>query len=118
MPPDRLDVRRPLRVALDLLAQPADVLDACDSGFEREVGRRLLARGYRARPQVRVGGFRIDFVVEGEGDRRLAVELDGDRFHGPDRWADDLRRQEQPEGRHDEADAGGEPDAVDALGQR
>lgn len=40
-----------------------------------------------------VAGFRIDFVVEGEGDRRLAIELDGDQYHGPDRWADDLRRQ-------------------------
>ena len=74
-------------------AQPKDVLDACDSGFEREVGGRLLDLGYRVRPQVKVGAYRIDFVVEGSGDRRLAVELDGDRYHGPDRWADDQRRQ-------------------------
>ena len=26
-------------------------------------------------------------------DRRLAIELDGDKYHGPDRWADDIRRQ-------------------------
>ena len=76
-----------------VVAQATDVLASCDSDFEREVGRRLLERGYRLRAQVPVGGFRIDFVVEGDGDRRLAVELDGDRFHGPDRWADDLRRQ-------------------------
>jgi very-short-patch-repair endonuclease len=75
------------------IAQPADVLEACDSDFERDVGRRLLAMGYRVKPQVPVAGFRIDFVVEGTGDKRLAIELDGDRFHGPDRWADDLRRQ-------------------------
>lgn len=74
-------------------AQPKDVLDACDSGFEREVGERLLDLGYRVRPQVQVGAYRIDFVVEGEGDRRLAVELDGDRYHGPERWAEDQRRQ-------------------------
>ncbi len=75
------------------VAQPKDVLEACDSGFEREVGGRLLDLGYRVRPQVQAGGFRIDFVVEGEGDRRLAIELDGDRFHGPDRWLEDQRRQ-------------------------
>lgn len=75
------------------VAQPKDILDACDSGFERDVGRRLLDLGYRIRPQVQVGAFRIDFVVEGEGDRRLAVELDGDRYHGPERWAEDQRRQ-------------------------
>lgn len=75
-------------------AQPqGDVLALSDSDFEREVGRRLLERGYRLKAQVPVAGFRIDFVVEGEGDRRLAIELDGDQYHGPDRWADDLRRQ-------------------------
>lgn len=75
------------------VAQPTDVLEACDSDFEREVGGRLLRLGYRVRPQVPVAGFRIDFVVEGAQDRRLAIELDGDKYHGPDRWAEDLRRQ-------------------------
>ena len=32
-------------------------------------------------------------VVEGNDDRRLAIELDGDKYHTPDRWADDLARQ-------------------------
>ena len=26
-------------------------------------------------------------------DRRLAIELDGDQYHGPERWAEDLARQ-------------------------
>jgi very-short-patch-repair endonuclease len=73
--------------------QPTDVLDLCDSPFEREVGTRLLELGYRLRPQVQVGGYRIDFVIEGAGDRRLAVELDGDSYHGPDKWVSDLYRQ-------------------------
>jgi very-short-patch-repair endonuclease len=74
-------------------ARPKDVLEACDSGFEREVGGRLLDMGYRLRPQVQVGAYRIDFVIEGDGSKRLAVELDGDRYHGPERWAADLYRQ-------------------------
>jgi hypothetical protein len=45
------------------------------------------------RPQVGALGFRIDLVVEGADDRRLAIECDGDRYHGPERWADDMRRQ-------------------------
>jgi very-short-patch-repair endonuclease len=73
--------------------QQTDVLDLCDSPFEREVGARLLELGYRLRPQVQVGGYRIDFVIEGPGDRRLAVELDGDSYHGPDKWVSDLYRQ-------------------------
>ena len=55
--------------------------------------RRLTASGYRVTPQVGSLGYRIDLVVEGDGDRRLAVECDGDQFHGPERWADDMRRQ-------------------------
>jgi len=32
-------------------------------------------------------------VVEGENDRRLAVELDGDKWHPPEKWLDDMLRQ-------------------------
>ena len=32
-------------------------------------------------------------VVEGADRRRLAVECDGDRFHGPEQWRQDMRRQ-------------------------
>lgn len=75
------------------LIRPKEVLELCQSDFERDFGRCLLDLGYRIRAQVPVGGYAIDFVVEGGDDRRLAVELDGDKYHGPDRWADDARRQ-------------------------
>ena len=39
------------------------------------------------------GGYHIDFVVEGKEGRRLAIECDGDRFHGPGQWQDDMVRQ-------------------------
>ena len=65
----------------------------CDSDFERDVLRRLLKSGYRVRPQVGAAGYSIDLVVEGVADRRLAVECDGDKYHGPERWADDMARQ-------------------------
>ena len=32
-------------------------------------------------------------VVEGGNDSRLAIECDGDEFHGPDRWQADMQRQ-------------------------
>ena len=32
-------------------------------------------------------------VVEGVGDVRLAIECDGDEYHGPDRWQHDMSRQ-------------------------
>ena len=70
-----------------------DLRSLCESPFERDVYDVLSARGFQVTPQVRAGQFRIDMVVEGDNDARLAVECDGDKHHGPDRWADDLRRQ-------------------------
>lgn len=70
-----------------------NLIDRCESGFEREVFSMLVERGYRTIPQVKTGAYRIDMVVEGAGDVRLAIELDGDEYHGPDRWEHDMNRQ-------------------------
>jgi very-short-patch-repair endonuclease len=75
------------------LGEVEDLMDRCDSGFEREVLKALMDANYRVRPQVAAGGFRIDLVVEGSEDRRLAIELDGDQYHGPDVWDEDMARQ-------------------------
>ena len=74
-------------------ARPKDLRDLCDSPFERALYDWLTHEGYAVTPQVRVGSYRIDLVVEGSNDTRLAVECDGDRSHGPDKWADDVQRQ-------------------------
>lgn len=68
-------------------------IDLCDSGFERDVYKRLIENGYNVTPQVKVGVFSIDLVVEGENDRRLAIELDGDKYHPPEKWMEDWKRQ-------------------------
>ena len=62
------------------------------SSFERDVMKRLIAAGYRVAPQWRVGAFRIDLVVEGDG-RRLAIECDGDRYHPLEKLPEDMDRQ-------------------------
>jgi very-short-patch-repair endonuclease len=54
--------------------------------------KRLSAAGYRVAPQWRVGAFRIDLVVEGDG-RRLAIECDGDRYHPLEKLPEDMDRQ-------------------------
>lgn len=74
-------------------ARVADLRELCESPFELEVYDILTESGYRVTPQVPVGAFRLDMVVEGHQDNRLAIECDGDRYHGPDRWADDMNRQ-------------------------
>jgi very-short-patch-repair endonuclease len=73
--------------------EAALLIDLCESGFERQVYLSLVSKGYRVIPQVETGAYRIDMVVEGAGDLRLAVECDGDEFHGPDRWPQDMARQ-------------------------
>ncbi|MET0862809.1 MAG: AAA domain-containing protein, partial [Nakamurella sp.] len=71
-----------------------DLLAACESEFERRVVRSLQARGYRAiEVQHKVGQYRLDIVVAGP-DGRLAIECDGDRWHGEDVWHKDRARQE------------------------
>ena len=42
---------------------------------------------------MKVGQYRIDMVVEGANDTRIAIECDGDKYHGPEKWEDDMQRQ-------------------------
>ncbi|WP_010196164.1 AAA domain-containing protein [Psychrobacter sp. PAMC 21119] len=71
----------------------SDLRQKCESPFETEVFDLLVERGYRVVPQVKAGAYRIDMVVEGENDNSLAIECDGDRYHGPDKWDSDMQRQ-------------------------
>jgi very-short-patch-repair endonuclease len=76
--------------------QPVTVVAArelCESQLERDLYDWLNTNGYRVMPQVRVGAYRIDLVVEGEHDTRLAVECDGDRYEGAEQWIQAIRRQ-------------------------
>jgi very-short-patch-repair endonuclease len=70
-----------------------DLRKFCESPFELDVYDRLAERGYSVTPQVSFGPYRIDMVVEGANDARLAIECDGDRYHGPDKWMEDMHRQ-------------------------
>jgi len=60
--------------------------------FEGTVLRRLMERGYNVFPQHQVGAYYIDLVVVGNG-RRLAIECDGEQFHGPEKLQEDLERE-------------------------
>jgi very-short-patch-repair endonuclease len=66
--------------------------NARKSNFEREVMKHLATAGYRVTPHWKIGTFRIDLVVEGDG-RRLAIECDGDRYQPLDKLPDDMERQ-------------------------
>lgn len=67
-----------------------------DSWFEVDVALEIAKRGYDVSSQFAVGKKRIDLVVEG-GHARLAVECDGDHWHGTDEYESDMQRQRQLE---------------------
>lgn len=67
-----------------------------ESEFERRVLRQLVQDGYSVRPQVEVGAYRLDLVVEGLVDgrvSRIAIECDGERYHTLENLDADLARQ-------------------------
>ncbi|MCI1901789.1 MAG: AAA domain-containing protein [Bifidobacteriaceae bacterium] len=74
-------------------ANSEDLFALTESKFERDFLKMLLARGYQVTPQFRVGDYRLDFVVTVAEGYRLAIECDGDRYHGLDKWDADVRRQ-------------------------
>jgi len=78
------------RVPDDLQVEPFESL------FEQHVHNSIFERGYTVVPQWEVYGYRIDLVIVG-GQSRLAVECDGDRWHGADRYEQDLARQRELE---------------------
>jgi hypothetical protein len=98
----RLKAIRHFRDPMPKVEPVGELIDLCESGFERDVFKRLAGLGYCVTPQVAVGtadaarasrSWHIDLVVEGENDRRLAIELDGEKSHPPEQWLDDMRRQ-------------------------
>jgi len=67
-------------------------LTKCESQFEKDVCQAIADRGYRVVPQYQVAGYFIDLVVEGTKNR-LAVECDGDEWHGIEQYEKDIARQ-------------------------
>ena len=74
------------------LAPDGELVRPFDSLFEQRVNNRLVARGYTVIPQFDSMGYRIDLVVVG-AKTRLAVECDGDFWHGPEQYLADLARE-------------------------
>ena len=69
-----------------------DLITKAESPFEEKVITRLMERGYKVKPQYEVGAYRIDMVVSC-GGKRVAIECDGEQWHGPDKLQEDMGRQ-------------------------
>ncbi|MGD1837584.1 MAG: AAA domain-containing protein [Nitrososphaeraceae archaeon] len=66
-----------------------------DSWFEVDVFNDIVNKGYSVKPQYEVakGKYRIDLVAFFPDGTKIAIECDGDRWHGADRFQDDMLRQ-------------------------
>lgn len=64
-----------------------------DSVFEKDIYYSLKAKGIELIPQLKVGKYRIDFVIENEDGIKIAIECDGDKYHGIEQLEDDIKRQ-------------------------
>ena len=87
---DRRFVASQELVPEDLIVEPFESL------FEQRVFNAIVQRGHKVvaqyEPNIDGHSFRIDLVVEGAYGM-LAVECDGDFWHGPEEYERDLRRQ-------------------------
>ncbi len=68
-----------------------------DSWFEVDVALALAMKGYTLSAQVEVARKRIDLVIEGDDGVRLAVECDGEAWHGPEQYESDIFRRRRLE---------------------
>jgi superfamily I DNA and/or RNA helicase/very-short-patch-repair endonuclease len=66
-----------------------------ESWLEVEVRNDVVSKGYSVIPQYEVakGKYRIDLVVILPNGTKIAVECDGDKWHGPKQYRNDLERQ-------------------------
>ena len=69
-----------------------EILAKSDSPFEVEVASYLVNHGYHISQQWPVGGYRIDMVALYQ-DQKVAIECDGEKYHGIDMVASDMERQ-------------------------
>lgn len=63
-----------------------------ESWFEADVFFHIVKKGYHVITQYEIAGYRIDLLIVGIKSR-LAVECDGDSWHGMDRYEEDMARQ-------------------------
>ena len=66
-----------------------------DSRFEVSVYNEIIKKGYEVNPQYEIanGKYRIDLAIILSNGAKIAIECDGDQFHGPEQFDRDNARQ-------------------------
>ncbi len=87
---DEMERRARIRAAGESPPEPFE------SWFELDVFLGLVRRGFHVTPQYPLAGYWVDLMVQGLHGR-VAVECDGDYWHGPERHDADMARQQELE---------------------
>jgi very-short-patch-repair endonuclease len=82
----------------EMEANISTLREKAESPFELEVGSLIIRNGFKVIPQyrpfLRDTSYRIDLLAQGPRGK-VAVECDGDRWHGPEQWEYDQKREAQ-----------------------
>ena len=81
----------PIPIERTLGSQP----EPFDSWFEVDVFNDIVNKGFSVKPQYEVakGKYRIDLVAFFPDGTKIAIECDGDKWHGAEKYQDDMMRQ-------------------------
>lgn len=69
-----------------------DLKDIFESQFQRDVYRMMKEKGCEVKPQVVVGNYKIDFVIEGLNNK-FAIECNGDKINKISNWEEEYKKQ-------------------------
>ncbi|MCY6370009.1 AAA domain-containing protein [Clostridium ganghwense] len=69
-----------------------DLKNIFESEFQKDVYRMIKKREYEVKPQVVVGNYKIDFVIEGLHNK-FAIECNGDKANKIDNWEEEYKKQ-------------------------
>ncbi len=86
---------RPLILSTPIERKYGTPLEPFESWFEVDVYNDIVIKGYSVISQYEVakGKYRIDLVVLLPDGTKIAIECDGDKWHGVEQHQDDIMRQ-------------------------
>lgn len=65
-----------------------------DSDFEKALYNELDDRGIKLKSKFKIGKYVIDFIVENDDGKKVAIECDGDKYYDTKEFIEELKEQD------------------------
>ena len=65
-----------------------------DSDFEKDLHKDLSSRGIKLKSKFKIGKYTIDFIVENDNGKKVAIECDGDKYYDTKEFIEELKEQD------------------------